>query len=128
MRLKITRALSLDTSHKYFQRRDGVLVLLLPADFSQAVANDITISLRHKACEAVDAGVNRVVIDMSQFKAADVTLIQLGISAIQLCEELIRSKAVCSECKNYEETKDWEFTGSFDEAVAVLNGQTPSVA
>jgi hypothetical protein len=35
---------------------------------------------------------------------------------------------VCSECKNYEETKDWQFTGSFEEAVAVLNGKTLSVA
>ena len=134
VQLKITRALSLDTSHKYFQCRDGVLLLMLPANFSQAVANDITVHLRHKAGEAVDAGVNRVVIDMSQLNAADVTLIKLGISAIQLCEELelryglIGSKAVCSECKNYEETKDWQFTGSFDEAVAALNGKTLSVA
>jgi two-component system, cell cycle response regulator len=134
VRLKITRALSLDTSHKYFQCRDGVLVLLLPANFSQAVANDISAHLRHKACEAVDAGVSRLVIDMGQLKAADVTLIKLGISVIQLCVELeiryslIGSEAVRSECKNYEETKDWQFTGSFEDAVAVLNGKTLSVA
>jgi len=134
VKLKITRALNLDTSHKYFQCRDGVLVLALPANFSHTVANEINIHLRHKACEAVDAGVSRVVIDMSQLKAADVTLIKLGISVIQLCVELdiryglIGSEAVCSECKNYEETKDWQFTGSFDEAAAALNGKAPSLA
>jgi two-component system, cell cycle response regulator len=134
VQLKITRALSLDTSHKYFQSRDGVLVLMLPSNFSQVVANDITTHLRHKVCEAVDAGINRVVIDLSQLKAADVMLVKLGISVIQLCVELdiryslIGSDAVCSECKNYEETKDWQFTGSFEEAVAALNGKALATA
>jgi two-component system, cell cycle response regulator len=134
VQLKITRALNLDTSHKYFDFRDGVLVLMLPANFSQAVANDITVHLRHKVCEAVDSGTNRVVIDMSPLKSADVTLIKLGISVIQLCVELdirynmIGSEAVSSECKNYEETKDWQFTSSFAEALAALNGKTLSMA
>jgi two-component system cell cycle response regulator len=134
VQLKITRALNLDTSHKYFEFRDGVLVLMLPANFSQAVANDITTHLRHKVCEAVDSGTNRVVIDMSPLKSAEVTLIKLGISVIQLCVELdirynmIGSEAVSSECKNYEETKDWQFTSSFAEALAALNGKTLSMA
>jgi two-component system, cell cycle response regulator len=134
VQLKITRALSLDTSHKYFQRREGLLVLLLPTNFNQGVANDITAHLRHKVCEAVDAGVSRVVIDMGQLKAADLTLIKLCISVIQLCVELeiryslIGSGAVCAECKNYEETKDWQFTASIDEAMAALTGKALSVA
>jgi two-component system cell cycle response regulator len=134
VRLKITRALSLDTSLKYFQSRDGLLVVMLPANFSQAVAYDITTHLRHKASEAVDAGVSRLVIDMSQLKAADMTLIKLGISVIQLCVELdirynlIGSDVVRAECKNYEETKDWQFIGSVEEAVAMLNGKTLPVA
>ncbi len=134
VRIKITRALSLDTSHKYFQSRDGLLVLILPANFSQGVANEISVHLRHKASEAVDAGVSRVVIDMSQLKAADMTLIKLGISVIQLCVELdirynlIGSEVVRAECKNYEETKDWQFIGSVEDAVVVLNGKTLPVA
>lgn len=131
---KITRALSLDTSHKYFHSRDGVLVLSLPPNFNQTVANEITAHLRHKVCEAVDAGLNRLVVDMSQMKSADVTLIKMGISVIQLCVELdiryglIGSEAVCAECKNYEETKDWQFTNSFADALAVLNGKSLSMA
>ena len=90
--------------------------------------------MNHKVCEAVDSGTNRVVIDMSPLKSADVTLIKLGISVIQLCVELdirynmIGSEAVSSECKNYEETKDWQFTSSFAEALAALNGKTLSMA
>ena len=71
---------------------------------------------------------------MSQLKAADVTLIKLGLSVIQLCVELeiryclIGSEAVCRECRNYEETKDWQFTNSFEEATAVVNGKTAAMA
>ena len=71
---------------------------------------------------------------MSQIKAADVSLIRLGIDVIQLCAELdvnhalAGSEAVCRECKNYEETKDWQFSASIDEALAVLNGKTPATA
>jgi two-component system cell cycle response regulator len=133
LQLKITRALSLDTSHRYFQRRDNLLMLSLPANFNSMVANDITVHLRPKVCEAVDAGLNRLVIDLSPLKAADVTLIKLGLQILQLCAELemrysiIGSEAVCRECKNYEETKDWQFTGSYEEALAVLNGKTATM-
>ena len=132
LQAKISRALSLDTSYKYFQRREGVMVLTLPAAFNQAVASDVNGHLRSKVCEAVDSGVKRLVIDMSQIKTADVNLIRLGIDVIQLCSELdvnhtlAGSEAVCRECKNYEETKDWQFSASIDEALAVLNGKTPA--
>jgi len=132
LQAKISRALSLDTSYKYFQRREGVMVLTLPAAFNQAVASDVNGHLRSKVCEAVDSGVKRLVIDMSQIKTADVNLIRLGIDVIQLCAELdvnhtlAGSEAVCRECKNYEETKDWQFSASIDEALAVLNGKTPA--
>ncbi len=129
LKTKITRALNLDTSYKYFQRQDNMLVLRLPANFGPSVANDVSANLRSKVCEAVDAGLSRLVVDLSQVKAADVTLIKLGLSTIQLCQELdvhfvlIGSEAVCRECKNYEETKDWQFVGSFDEALENLNGK-----
>lgn len=34
LRVKITRALSLDTSYKYFQRKEGTMVLVLPSNFN----------------------------------------------------------------------------------------------
>jgi two-component system cell cycle response regulator len=131
---KIIRALGLDTSHKYFQRRENLVVLTLPANLSSVVANDIALYLRPKVCEAVDAGLKRLVIDMSQIKAADVTLIKLGLQVIQLCAKLeiryglIGSATVCRECKNYEETKNWQFAGSFEEAWAAFDGKPALVA
>ena len=85
--------------------------------------------LRTKLADAVDAGLDRLVIDFGEVKSADVTLIKLGLSVMQLAKELsmkysmIGSEAVSQECKHYEETKDWRFVGSFKEAVESLNGQ-----
>jgi two-component system cell cycle response regulator len=126
LKSKIARALHLDTSYKYFEQREGILVLKVPAHFTNNVANEVTLHLRNKVAEAVDSGLDRMVLDLSQLKSADVTVIKLGLSAMQLCQDLslrhrvIGSDAVCKECRNYEESKDWHFVTSFEEAVAAF--------
>ena len=56
-----------------------------------------------------------------------ISLIKLGLEVMGLCSELslknriIGSEAVTRECKNYEETKDWRFMNSFQDAMAALN-------
>jgi hypothetical protein len=100
----------------------------LPASFGSTVANEVGAHLRGKISEAVDSGVDKMIIDMSQVRKADVGIIKLGLNVFQLCSELslkqrmIGSDAVCSECRNYEETKDWQFETNFSEALAALNG------
>jgi two-component system, cell cycle response regulator len=129
LKVRITRALALDTSYKYFEQKDGVMVLRLPPTFNQSIANEVNTYLRSKLAEAVDAGLSRLVIDFSEVKSADVTLIKMGLSIVQLAKELsmehstIGSEAVAQECKHYEETKDWRFVSSFKEAVDSLNNQ-----
>ncbi len=97
LKSKVSRALNLDTSYKYFQQR------------------------------TVDAGLDKVIMDFSHVKTADISLIKLGLEVMGLCGELslknriIGSEAVTQECKNYEETKDWRFMGSFEEAITALN-------
>ena len=131
---KMARALNLDTSYRYFEQRDGVLVLKFPGQFTPSAANEISIHLRTKVSEAVDAGIDKLVIDMSALKNADVNLIRLGLTAMQLCNELslkqriVGSEAVCNECRNYEETKDWAFVTSFEEALTALNGSSLAAA
>ena len=130
LKVRITRALALDTSYKYFELKDGVMVLRLPPTFSQSIANEVNTYLRAKLAEVVNAGLDRLVIDFSEVKSADVTLIKLGLSIMQLAKELsmkhsmIGSEAVSQECKHYEETKDWRFVASFKEALDLLNSQT----
>lgn len=124
LKSKIARALHLDTSYKYFEQREGILVLKLPAQFTPNVANEVSLHLRTKVAEAVDSGLDRMVLDVSQLKTADVSVIKLGLSAIQLCHDLslkhrvIGSEVISKECKNYEESKDWHFVSSFEDAVA----------
>ncbi len=128
LKVKIARALHLDMSYKYFEQKDGVLVLRLPANFTPNVSNEVGNNLRSKVSEAVDSGLGKMVLDLSQVRTADISVIKLGLSALQLCQELslkhcvIGSDAVSTECKNYEESKDWDFVGSFEEALAVLRG------
>lgn len=127
LKSKVSRSLNLDTSYKYFQQRDGVLLLNLPANFGPGVANEVTLHLRPQLAEAVDAGLDKVIMDFSHVKTADISLIKLGLEVMGLCGELslknriIGSEAVTQECKNYEETKDWRFMGSFEEAISALN-------
>ena len=134
LKLKIIRTLNLDTSYKYFQRRDGVLVVVLPETFDHLVSNDISLHLRNEVYGAVDEGLSQFIVDASRLKAADVTLVKLVLSAIQFCTELdiryalLGSEAVARECQNYAESKDWQFSNSYEEALAVLNGKTTTMA
>jgi two-component system cell cycle response regulator len=134
LKTRVCRSLNLDTSLRYFATRDGALVMTLPVDFSQSVANEVGMHLRNKVNAAVDAGLDKMVIDLSQLKKADITLIKVGLNAIQLCHELslkysmIGSEAVCLECKNYEETKDWRLFTSYQDAMAQLGVKLPAAA
>lgn len=134
LKSRVCRSLNLDTSLRYFNTKDGALVMTLPADFSQSVANEVGVHLRNKVNAAVDAGLDKMVIDLSQLKKADITLIKTGLTAIQLCHELslkysmIGSEAVCQECKNYEETKDWRLFTSYQDAMAQLGIKLPAAA
>ncbi len=133
VKIKITRALGLDTSYKYFTQQDGVLVLTLPRVFSPSVVNDIMMHLRNQLIGAVDSGLDKMVVDMSAAQTADISLIKLGIASQQLCAELavktaiIGSEAVTKECRNYEETKDWRFVASHAGALSLF-GVTTAVA
>jgi two-component system, cell cycle response regulator len=128
VKAKIARALSLDTSYKYFEMRDGAVVVKIPASVTAPVAIEVAAHMRAKILDAVDSGYDKVIVDMSQVTRADVSVIKLGLNATQLCAELslkqrmIGSEAVWLECKNYQESKDWQFENTFEEALAALNG------
>ncbi len=134
VKVKVTRALNLDTSYKYFTQKDGLLIMKLPPNFTPTVSNDIMLHLRNQVTSAVDSGLDKMIIDMSQIKTTDITLIKLGLSSLQLSNELalkstiIGSTAVSHECKNYEETKDWRFVATYEEALVALGVGQPAVA
>ncbi|MDX1952370.1 MAG: response regulator [Verrucomicrobiota bacterium] len=131
---KISRVLSLDTSYRYFDSHDNILVIKLPPVLTPLIANEVSLHLRTKISEAVDSGFEKVIMDMSQTLKADITLIKIGIEVSQLCQELslkyrmVGSNGIYNECKNYEETKDWRFEKSFEEAISALSPQTVAEA
>jgi two-component system, cell cycle response regulator len=133
----LSRTLHVDTLQKYFEQRDGALVLKLPPQLNSRLAGDIRRELPHKVAEAVDAGVDKVVLDFTELTAADVadtSFACLGLSAIQVSQELmvkhrfLGSELVAAESKKYAETKNWQFVNSFDEAVSAMNGAAPAAA
>jgi two-component system, cell cycle response regulator len=134
LRSKIASVLHLDTSAEYFQVEAGVLVLTLPAQFQGSVLNDILNYFPTKLAEAVDAGFNRVILELSQVEKADVALVRLGLAIIRTCREsqipcgLVASEALRSECATREATRSWRFARSFDEALALFNDKTPAMA
>lgn len=134
LKQKVTRALNLDTSYRYFVNKDGILLVKLPPAFGQSVANDVMLNLRAKVTESVDAGLGKLLFDLSSLTSADVSLVKLGISVTSLCQELgvkvvmVGSPAVTSECRNYEETKDWQFMNSYEEGLAQLRGAPAATA
>jgi len=89
----------------------------------------VMLHLRPKVGEAVDCGLNKMILDLSQVERADITLIKLGFSVIQLCRELslrmrvLASGPVMDECRNYEETKEWPFAATLEDALAALSRQ-----
>lgn len=127
MKLKISRLLNLDASHKYFTQRDGVLTLTVPTDFNATVSHDIGASLNEKVTEAVDAGFNRMVLDISQMKSVELSLIELCLNVLKVAEDLaLKTAFICTPelsaaFKNYEESKEWLFAPTFEEAVQMLN-------
>ncbi len=129
---RLGRALRLDMSYKFFQEREEVLVLKVPARLDSYVFNNITAILHAKVAEAVDAGFDKLLVDLSALRSADINVIRLGLAVVKLCQDLsMRMKVVVNddvhrECRVYEETKDWNFVRSLDEGIANLKG-TPLV-
>ncbi len=115
LQFKITRVLNLDTMFRYFELRNEELHLNLPADFTQPLLNEISLHMRTKIYHAVDAGLSRLVVNLKEVTRANMALIKFVLGVIQVCEELeishslVGSESVRAECKNYEESKNWEF-------------------
>lgn len=123
LEMEICRALGLDVSPKYFQERDGMLVLTLPEHLDSGVSASISLYTRDKAKMAVESGMSRIVVDMMRLKNPNSDMIQFVIGVVAVCTELslphalIGSEAVKSECKKYADSENWCITENLAEAV-----------
>ena len=126
LKAKIGRVLSLETSYKYFQQRDGALALTLPKDFNPGVAQEVTTNLEGQLVGTVEAGGDKLVVDLNSVEAATLPVVQLVLSAMQSATKLslrcavLGTEAIKKQCNNYEETQSWTFAGSFEQALELL--------
>lgn len=131
---KIAKAMNLDTSQRYFRTEDECLIMRVPENNSPAVLAEISIYLKQKLAEAVDAGLNKAVIDVHALKSLHMGVIKLLVQAMQTCRELgtqftlVGNPHIISECKGFEDTRNWVFVDTIEEAKASLIKTTAAPA
>ncbi len=126
LKLKISRVLGLDASYKYYEQKSGALVVNYPAAYNQSIANDMAAHLQEKVTEAVDAGLDKLVVDLTQLKSVDMPLIEQVLNVMKYAAELslksgvIGSDEVRQACTNFEETKEWLLASSLDDILKLM--------
>lgn len=124
---KISRAMNLDTSERYFRNEPDLFIMKLPEVCSPSVVNEVSAYLKTKIAEAVDSGISKAVFDLHEVKHLDMPLIKLLINAMQSCREvalaytLIGSGSIVAESKGYEDTRGWQFYDTLEEARQSFN-------
>lgn len=131
---KIAKAMNLDTSQRYFAIEGQTLIMRVPENCSPAVIAEISTYMKPKLAEAVDAGLNKAIIDVNALKALHMGVIKLLVQAMQTCRDLgtqyalVGNPQIIAECKGFEDTRNWTFYESLDDAKANLGKQAPALA
>ena len=126
---KMAKAMNLDTSQRYFAIESECMIMRLPENCSPAVLAEAATYLKPKFAEAVDAGHNKVVIDIFPVKSLHMGVIKLLMQAMQTCRELamqftlVGNAQIIAECKGFEDTRNWGFHATLDEAKASFAGK-----
>jgi two-component system cell cycle response regulator len=126
LKAKICRALALETSYRYFQQREDILVITLPKDFQPSVAQDVSSHLEAHLVNTVDSGGDKLMIDLNAVESASLPVIELVISSMAAASKLslrcavMATEAIQKQCRSYAETQEWLFAGTFEQALALL--------
>jgi two-component system cell cycle response regulator len=131
---KLAKAMNLDTSQRYYAVDGDCMIMRLPENCTPAVLAEAGLYLKPKFAEAVDAGHNKVVIDVHQIKSLHMGIIKLLFQAMQTCRELgmhfalVGNAHIITECKGFEDTRSWTFYDSLADAKTNLGKTAPSPA
>ena len=126
---RMAKAMNLDTSLRYYGLEDGLMIMRLPEHTTNVTINEVTGYMKAKISAAVDTGVGRAIIDISKLKALDMPVIKLLFQFMQACTEvsiqyvLVGNAVVAKECKGFEDTKNWTFFDSLEQAKASVKGE-----
>ena len=124
---RIAKAMNLDTSTRYFNIEDGCFILKMPENCTPAVLAEIATYLKPKLNESVDAGHNKAIINVHALKSLHMGVIKQLVQAMQLCKDtgvnfvLVGNNGLMTECKGFEETRNWNFHETVEEAKASFN-------
>jgi len=125
---RLAKAMNLDTSLRYYRMEEGHLVIGLPDKCTPLVLEEIGKYLQPKLTEAVNAGINRVVIDLHLVRILEMNTLKHLFPMMQSCRDLamnyslVGNPQVIAECQGLEETKSWIFHATLDAAKAHLAG------
>lgn len=121
---KISKAMNLDTSEKFYTFDEDYLIVHLPEKTSEQVIGEVNKYLKSKISSAVDSGFYKVIFDIEKVKSLDTNVIKFLVDAMQSCRELslsfgfVGNDVLRREAKNYEESSNWTFHSSMAEAKA----------
>jgi two-component system, cell cycle response regulator len=134
LKAQLCRGLNLDTSGKYFEQQEGALILRIPEAAPAEVAGEILNYFPAKLAQAVEAGLDKVLLDLTQPKAPTPGLVALLSNSIRQCADLnldyrvVASEAVAAECRKQDEAKTWHFADSVDEVMMQWASPSPMSA
>jgi two-component system cell cycle response regulator len=123
---KIAKAMNLDTSRRYFGIEGEFFIMRLPENCTTIVINEVSNYLKPKVSEAVDSGICKAIIDVKEVKTLNMNVIKLLFQTMQTCRELalqfslVGNETVQAECKGFEDTRNWTFFSSVEDAKASL--------
>ena len=121
---KIGKAVNLDASGKYFLMDNHYMTVRLPKTCNAAVVNEVSLYLKEKTSQAVDAGIGNVIFDAGEVATLNMDVIKLLLHSMKTCRDLSLNYAltgnhvVREESKKFEESKDWKFCDSVESAKA----------
>jgi two-component system cell cycle response regulator len=121
---RLARAMNLDTSSRYFHISDSVLFVRIPNGLSITGASDIAQYIEPKTKFMVEAGMNQLIIDLSEVERLEIYMIKLILGLVTNCRaldikfRLVGSVEFTSQAKAYEEMTEFQIFPTAEQALA----------
>lgn len=135
LKTKVARFLKLDASYRYYNQRENILWIKFPDPMTSFDSNEIATNLGSKISEAVDAGLDKVVIDIRQAKRVEMSLVEMCFSIVKTAQDLsmhvdfLGNSYVQGLVNQYHETKAWHFFDTEEAAIQYYNpNKSPAVS
>ena len=123
---KLARFMGLDTSPLYFSTVDSVLFVKIPNALSVLSAADLSQYIEPKTKSMVEAGLNQMIVNLSEVERLEISTIKLVMSLVSNCRSLgiqfrlVGSPSFIQQSKAFEELSGIQILQSVPEALAAF--------